>query len=131
MRAHQSEQAIRCQTHTLAHSYQSFTSGTGTLSTALYKFSSQLGKTNYRILWNTVRGSGLAVPAAVELLVFLPDPKKVLRLIESLMLSTTSGINVVAFAVRSRTLNTAFWLCLYSSTKMSVMHTVEVLICAK
>ena len=85
----------------------------------------------YKMLWNTVRGSGLTVPAAAELVVFLPDAKKALRLIESLMLSTTSGMNVVAFAVRSRILKTAFWLRSYSLAKISVMRTVDVLICAK
>ena len=78
-----------------------------------------------------VRGSPLSAPWELLLDADLPREKNELRFMLSLMLSTTIGMNVGAVAVRSNTLNTAFWLCLYSSANRSVIHTVVKLIWAK
>ena len=75
---------------------------------------------------------GSPLPAPHPLLDGLfPEAKKALRFMLSLTLSTTMGMKVDAVAPRSSTLNTAFWLCLYSCENRLVMWMVVVLIWAK
>ena len=82
------------------------------------------------MLCNTVRWSAFSTPR--ELLGTLPDPKKaLLRLMESLMLSTTNGMKVDADASLSSTVKAALRLCEYCSAKISVMRLFESLILAK
>ena len=83
----------------------------------------------YSTLWKIVLGSPLPPPCLIEC--NFPVAKNELRFILSRTLATTMGMKVEAVAPLSSTLNTAFWLCLYSAANMSVMCTVEVLIWAK